>query len=60
MIERLGPDGVYVPVESSVFLPIWADEMVRWIVEEDTGDLPAWREGLRAWILAELLPRRKG
>jgi Uma2 family endonuclease len=60
VIERLGPDGVYVPVDSSMFLPIRADEVVRWIVEEDTDDLPAWRERLGAWILAELLPRRKG
>jgi Uma2 family endonuclease len=60
VIERLGPDGVDVPVQSSVFLPIRAGEVVRWIVEEDTDDLPAWRERLRAWILAELAPRMKG
>jgi hypothetical protein len=47
-------------VKSSVFLPIRAGEVVRWIVEEDSDDLPAWRERLRAWILAELAPRMKG
>jgi Uma2 family endonuclease len=59
VIEQLGPDGAYVPVGSSQFLPIRAEEVVRWVVEEDTDDLPAWRERLRTWVLAELAPRMK-
>jgi Uma2 family endonuclease len=58
-IEQLGPDGTYVAAERSMFLPILASEIVRWIIEEDTDDLPAWRERLRAWVLAELAPRMK-
>lgn len=54
VIEQLGPDGVYISVASSRFLPIRVEEVVRWVVEEDTDDLPARRERLRAWILAEL------
>ena len=59
VIERLAPDGTYVTVESSLFLPIRAAEILRWVVAENTDDLPAWRERLGAWIIAELLPRMK-
>jgi Uma2 family endonuclease len=48
IIERLTPDGTYVAVESSGFLPLRAEEIRRWIVEEDWRDLPAWARRLRA------------
>jgi Uma2 family endonuclease len=55
--EQLGPDGKYVPIDESRFLPIRPEEVVHWVVEEDTVDLAAWRARLREWILAELAPR---
>ena len=59
-IERLGPDGTYITVDSSLFLPVRAVEVVRWVVAENTDDLPAWRERLRAWVLTELVQRMNG
>jgi Uma2 family endonuclease len=59
VIEQLRPDGKYAPAESSRFLPVRAEEIVRWVLKEDTEDLAKWRERLRVWILAELAPRRK-
>ncbi len=48
VIERLTPGGTYVAVESSGFLPVRAEEVRRWILEEDTSDQTAWAERLRA------------
>jgi len=58
-IEILQPDGTYLAVESSRFLPIRAVEVVRWLVEEDLSDKLAWERRLRAWIRDELAPRMK-
>jgi len=59
IIERLGAEGSYHPVESSAFLPVLAEEVRRWVVEEDTHtrDESAWARRLRAWAQAELVPR---
>jgi len=60
IIERLGEDGSYHPVEGSAFLAIRAKEVRRWVVEEDSSDDSAWARRLRAWARAELalrLPR---
>jgi Uma2 family endonuclease len=38
LIEWLGAEGRYSPVESSGWLPIRADEVVRWLTEEDRAD----------------------
>ena len=57
LIEQLASDGQYLRVGSSRFLLIRAEEVVRWVVEEDTDDLADWRERLRAWVHAELAPR---
>jgi len=57
VIERLGEDGSYYPVEASGFLPIRAEEVRRWVVDEDSRDESAWARGLRAWVRVELLPR---
>ncbi len=48
VIERLTPAGTYVAVDSSGFLPIRADEVTRWVVEEASGDESAWAMRLRA------------
>ena len=50
IIERLTPGGTYEPVEASGFLPLRAEEIRRWIVEEDTTDESAWARRLRAEI----------
>ncbi len=50
VIERLTPQGTYAPVESSGFLPVTAEEVRRWILEEDTTDESAWEQRLRAEI----------
>ncbi|MGD0044192.1 MAG: Uma2 family endonuclease, partial [Isosphaeraceae bacterium] len=56
-IERLGEDGSYYPVEASALLPIRAEEVRRWVIEEDSSDQSAWARRLRAWARVELAPR---
>ena len=56
IIERLD-DGTYRPVETSQFLPIRAEEIRRWVVEEDSSDESSWARRLRAWARAELTAR---
>ena len=58
IIERLGEDGSYHPVEASALLLIRAEEVRRWVIEEDSSDQSAWARRLRAWARAELVPRR--
>jgi Uma2 family endonuclease len=60
IIDRLEDDGKYHPVEGSAFLPIRAEEIRRWVVEEDSSDESAWARRLRAWTRAELIPRLRG
>jgi Uma2 family endonuclease len=57
VIESLGDDGAYHPVEGSAFLPVRAEEIRRWVVEEDSRSEWAWGRRLRAWVRAELAPR---
>jgi hypothetical protein len=38
-IEQLGPDGTYVPVSRSRFLPVHAEHVTRWVFNEDSADL---------------------
>jgi Uma2 family endonuclease len=57
VIERLSDDGPYHPVEGSAFLPVKADEVGRWVLEEDFRHGSAWARRLRAWVRAELAPR---
>jgi Uma2 family endonuclease len=57
IIERLGADGYFHRVEGSMFLPILATEVRRWVVEEDSSDESAWARRLRAWARALLGPR---
>ena len=57
IIERLGADGSYTSVEGDAFLPIRAEEVRRWVVEEDSSDESAWARRLRAWARAELVRR---
>ena len=57
MIERLGDDHSYHPVAESGFLPIRAEEVYRWVAQEDSRDESAWARRLRAWVRSELVPR---
>jgi Uma2 family endonuclease len=55
-IEQLGPDGRYVPVPRSRFLPVRPEDVTRWVFSEDTTSLVTWEGLLRAWVRAELAP----
>jgi Uma2 family endonuclease len=50
IIERLTPQGTYTAVDSSGFLPVRAEEIRRWVIDEDTSDDSAWARRLRAEI----------
>jgi Uma2 family endonuclease len=52
VIDRLTPDRRYVGVGSSAFLPVTAEEVTRWVVEEDSSDESAWARRLRAEVRA--------
>jgi Uma2 family endonuclease len=58
-IERLDDAGAFVALDSSGFLPIRSDEIARWVFQEETSDLTAWKRRLRDWIRAELAGRRR-
>ncbi len=60
VIERLGDDGCYHSAAESAFLPIRADKVRRWVVDEVSSDESAWARRLRAWARTELMPRRPG
>jgi hypothetical protein len=57
VVDRPGVDGRYQATTQSQFLPLMADEILRWVVEEDTGDELAWRPRIRAWARAVLVRR---
>ena len=57
IIERMGADGAYPPVEGSGFLRTRADDLRRWVVDENADDEAAWAERPRTWLAAELTPR---
>jgi Uma2 family endonuclease len=59
IIERLGDDGSYHPVDESEFLPVRAEEIRRRVVDENSDDQAAWAERLRAWVLTELSSRSR-
>jgi Uma2 family endonuclease len=55
-IEQLGPDGTYVPVPRSRFLPVRAEDVTRWIFSEDSSSLVEWEARLRQWVRDQLVP----
>jgi Uma2 family endonuclease len=59
VIEQLRPDGTYAVSDSSRFLPVRSDEVLRWIRDEDSSDELAWELRLREWARTELTPRTK-
>ncbi len=53
-IERLDENGRYQTVERSGFLPVRADQVPRWLIDEDLSDYEAWIRRVRAWVYEEL------
>ena len=53
-IERLDEQGRYQPVEQSGFLRVRADQVPRWLLDEDLSDYEAWTRRVRAWAGKEL------
>jgi hypothetical protein len=49
-IEQLGPDGKYVSVQRSRFLPVRPEDVTRWVFIEDSTSLITWEERLREWV----------
>ncbi len=58
-INHLQEDGTYAPAASSRYLPVRAEEVVRWVAQEDTNDESAWEHRLREWIRTELASRTR-
>lgn len=56
-IRRLKEDGTCESVDASGFLPVRADQIVRWVLGEDKSDVTAWMGRLREWIRTELAGR---
>lgn len=54
--EQLQPDGTYAPVQSSRFLPVRAEEILRWLVDDEATLGLVWERRLRQW--AQRLRRR--
>jgi Uma2 family endonuclease len=54
VIDRLTAEGRYAEVESSAFLPVTAEEVTRWVVEEDSSDESAWARRLRVELRAKI------
>jgi Uma2 family endonuclease len=57
VIERLAPEGTYSAVDRSDFLPLDAQVIQRWLLDDDVFDELVWSQKLRAWIREELAPR---
>ena len=57
VIEQLRGDGAYVPAETSRFLPLRPEDILRWLIDEDSGDEMAWERRLDKW--AKSLRRKK-
>jgi Uma2 family endonuclease len=57
VIEQLRGDGTYGLADSSQFLPVRAEEVLRWLIEENSNDETAWEVSLREWARSELAPR---
>ena len=49
VIEQLGPDGKYTAAERSLWIPVRASDLRRWLVEEDASDDVKWKRRLAKW-----------
>jgi len=59
VIERLTPEGRYVPVERSGWLDITPADLVRWLIEEDTSEFIPWLDRLTKWARRRFAKRRR-
>ena len=59
VMERLTAEGKYAAVEASGFLPIRAEEVKRWVVDEKSADESAWAMRLRAEFRARAANQTK-
>ncbi len=57
LIECLSGDRSYFDSGQSQWIPVRADEVTRWLVAEDTGDVPAWEQRVREWAAQQLAER---
>jgi Uma2 family endonuclease len=57
-MSRLCRNGQYRRVERSGFLPLRADEVPRWLLEDDSRDYDAWTRRIRAWAKRSLKKKR--
>jgi hypothetical protein len=58
-IRRLGADGRYHVVEKSSFLPLRADQVPRWLLDEDLSDYIAWMDRVSVWARKSLKKRKR-
>jgi Uma2 family endonuclease len=58
-ISRLDEDGRYQPALASSFLPLRADQVPRWLLEEDLTDYDAWTQRIRTWAKTTLTEKRE-
>jgi Uma2 family endonuclease len=59
VIERLTPDGRYMGVEASLWLPVRVEHLRQWIVEEDSSGFAEWSRRMRAWVRKTYRAKRK-
>jgi hypothetical protein len=59
VIERLAEDRRYQQVEESAFLRVRADEVGRWVLDEDNRDRSLWARKSRDWVRSEVAPRMR-
>jgi len=53
VIECLAVDRTYFDSGQSRWIPVHANEVTRWLVVEDTSDVAAWEERVRAWAMEQ-------
>jgi hypothetical protein len=53
-IRRLDENGRYQKVERSGFLRVRADQVPRWLTNEDLSDYGAWTQRIRQWAEVQL------
>jgi Uma2 family endonuclease len=56
-IETQGPDRTYARAQMRRFVRVRPDEIVHWILLEDSSKETGWCPRLREWVQAELMPR---
>jgi hypothetical protein len=53
-IDRLSSRGRNTTVTESKLLPVHAEQVRRWIIDEDASDLTSWSRRVRRWVRDEL------